>query len=402
MPVKTKPYVFITSFGLVSMFMDIVYEGALAVQGPLLLSLGASAALVGLVSGLGEVTSLAGRLLTGPAADKTGRYWLFAIAGYAITALAVPAMGLVGSVTAVAALIILERLGKAVRTPSRDAMLSHASSAIGRGKGFALHEALDQVGAVTGPLVVAAILWVTQNNYAPALGVLAIPGVIAICILLRLRSKVPNPAEYEAAASEVPGSKSRNVEERQKSHVKTLPKSFWAYSIACGLCLAGTATFAVMSFHAVSIDVLSASQVPVVYAVAMGVDAVAALVTGSLYDRLGPKTLLALPVACASIPFLAYGHSPVIVIGGAMLWGLATGIQESTMRAYVADLVPQKLRATSYGIFSMLIGIGTLVGGTLAGSLYQTIGSAAIIAVSCIIQLAAFILLLTLLKRSKR
>lgn len=402
MPVKTKPYVFITSFGLVSMFMDIVYEGALAVQGPLLLSLGASAALVGLVSGLGEVTSLAGRLLTGPAADKTGRYWLFAIAGYAITALAVPAMGLVGSVTAVATLIILERLGKAVRTPSRDAMLSHASSAVGRGKGFALHEALDQVGAVTGPLVVAAILWVTQNNYAPALGVLAIPGVIAICILLRLRSKVPNPAEYEATASEVPGSKSRNVEERQKSHVKTLPKSFWAYSIACGLCLAGTATFAVMSFHAVSIGVLSASQVPVVYAVAMGVDAVAALVTGSLYDRLGPKTLLALPVACASIPFFAYGHSPVIVIGGAMLWGLATGIQESTMRVYVADLVPQKLRATSYGIFSMLIGIGTLVGGTLAGSLYQTIGSAAIIAVSCIIQLAAFILLLTLLKRSKR
>lgn len=126
----------ITSFGLVSMFVDIVYEGALAVQDPLLLSLGASAALVGLISGLGEVTSLAGRLFTGPAAGRTSRYWLFAIASYAITALAVPAMGLVGSVVAAAALIIIERLGKAVRTPSRDAMLSHASSAVGRGKGF--------------------------------------------------------------------------------------------------------------------------------------------------------------------------------------------------------------------------------------------------------------------------
>lgn len=98
-------------FGLVSMLMDVVYEGALSVQGPLLASLGATAVTVGLISGLGEATSLMGRLVTGPLADRVGRYWLFAIAGYAITALAVPAMGLAGSVAAVGALVVLERMG---------------------------------------------------------------------------------------------------------------------------------------------------------------------------------------------------------------------------------------------------------------------------------------------------
>lgn len=395
---NVKPYAFIAGFGFVSLFMDIVYEGALAVQGPLLLSLGASAALVGLVSGLGEVTSLAGRLFTGPAADRTGRYWVFAIAGYAITAMAVPAMGFAGSVAAVAVLIIVERLGKAVRTPSRDAMLSHASAAVGRGKGFALHEALDQVGAVAGPLIVAGILWLTSNDYAPALGVLAIPGVIAICILLRLKAKVPDPCAYETAeASAAAGGK--DAPAQRNPGIKSLPRRFWIYSLACGLCLSGTATFAVMSFHAVSCGALTATQVPVVYAAAMGIDAVAALVTGSLYDRIGPRTLLALPIVCAAVPYFAYGTATVPVIAGALLWGLAMGIQESTMRAYVADLVQQGLRATSYGVFSMFVGVGTLIGGTLAGSLYQAFGPVFVIAAACAIQLCAFALLLVLLRR---
>lgn len=167
---------FIMGFGLVSMLMDIVYEGALSVQGPLLASLGASAATVGLISGLGEATSLAGRLVTGPLADRVGRYWLFAIAGYAITALAVPAMGLAGSVVTVGILVVVERMGKAVRTPSRDAMISHASAAVGRGKGFALHELMDQIGATLGPLIVSGILFATGGEYGRALGVMVLPG----------------------------------------------------------------------------------------------------------------------------------------------------------------------------------------------------------------------------------
>lgn len=408
------PYSFIAGFGLVSMFMDIVYEGALSIQGPLLLSLGASSALVGIVSGLGEATSLAGRLVSGPAADRTGRYWLFALLGYLVTAIAVPSMGIIGSVAGVSALIIIERLGKSLRTPSRDAMLSHASAAVGRGKGFALHEVLDQIGAMCGPLIVAAILWATSNNYAPALGVLAIPAVIAISILLRLRIRVPNPSEYESAAYESatasePSGASDKAEGAQNADAArkpasrtTLPRVFWVYAALCGLSLSGVATFAVMSYHMVSQDLLPAAAVPIVYALAMGVDAVAAWATGTLYDRIGPKTLLALPILSACIPWFAYGSSVAAVVTGTVLWGLTTGVQESTMRAYVADLVPSNKRASSYGMFSVFTGVGTLLGGAIAGTLYGSVGAFAIVAWTMVVQAVVFLALAMLFRRQSR
>lgn len=388
-----KPYAFIVSFGVVSMLMDTVYEGALAVQGPLLASLGASAFIVGLVSGLGEATALAGRLFSGPLADRTGRYWTFAILGYAATALAVPAMGFVGSLVGVSALVIFERFGKSLRTPSRDAMLSHAASAVGRGKGFALHEVMDQIGAVGGPLAVAALLSATGNDYRVALGLLIIPGIIAIGVLLALRHRVPNPAVYENADNASPGTS-------KPAGLPRLPRIFWTYTLACGIMLVGVATFGVISFHMVSTGLADDALVPVLYAVAMGVDAVFAAITGTLYDKFGPRVLLALPFVCASIPFLAYTQSLAFVIAGIALWGASLGIQESTMRAAVAGLVPSNQRASSYGMFSVVIGIGQLAGGIAAGALYE-ISPAAIIVFSCIVEAVAFTLLISALRRSE-
>ncbi len=419
-----KPMTFILSFGVVSMLMDIVYEGALSVQGPLLLSLGASAAIVGIVSGVGEATALAGRLVSGPWADRTKKYWLFAIIGYAITAIAVPAMGIVGSVGGVAFLIIFERFGKSVRTPSRDAMISHASAAVGRGKGFAMHEMMDQIGAMAGPLIVAAILWATANNYAPALGILGIPGVAAICVLLGLRHRVPDPSVYEENLENVTsgannGSADRDrakaaanrneTDARQKqvaqknkksSVVSLLPKTFWAYSTICGLVLSGVATFAVLSYHMVSTGIINDAAVPVIYAVAMAVDAVFALITGTLYDKLGPRVLLVLPIVCAVIPLIAYGDQLWMLVTGAVLWGASLGIQESTMRAYVADLVSTDHRASAFGVFSVFTGIGSFLGGTIAGALYGI--SPSLIAVwSIAIEAVAFIALIVVTRKQK-
>lgn len=384
---------FIMGFGLVSMLMDIVYEGALSVQGPLLASLGASAATVGLISGLGEATSLAGRLVTGPLADRVGRYWLFAIAGYAITALAVPAMGLAGSVVTVGILVVVERMGKAVRTPSRDAMISHASAAVGRGKGFALHELMDQIGATLGPLIVSGILFATGGEYGRALGVMVLPGAAAIAVLAWLRHRNPDPARFErgtagiddpasapngAASPSAPAVRDADsVAAPVASAAQVLPRQFWAYSLFCGLSLIGVATFAVLSFHMVGIGV-DESFVPVMYAIAMLVDGLSALATGALYDRIGPKTLMVLPVLSACIPLFAYGDSFAPVAVGVVLWGLTTGVQESTMRAYVADLLPSDQRATGYGCFALVTGVGTMLGGVISGFLYGSFGPAAI------------------------
>lgn len=419
---RTSPFGFILSFGVVSMLMDVVYQAALSVQGPLLASLGAGAAVVGLVSGLGEATSLAGRLVSGPAADRTGRYWLFAIAGYAITGLAVPAMGFAASVAAVSALIVFERFGKSLRTPSRDAMISHASAKVGRGKGFAIHELMDQIGAFAGPLAVAAILQATHNSFGSALGVMIVPGAAAIVVLLVLRRRVPDPAVYEEeeAQGDAEGAARGDAEAEAgavaraeggapaqggaapalaKRRLPKLPVRFWAYTCFCGLVLAGVGTFGVMSFHMVDAGLMDASLVPVLYAVAQAVDAVFALVTGSLYDRFGVKVLFVLPAVSALVPLFAFASSVPLVAVGVALWGMSLGVQESTMRAAVADLVPGGKRATSYGMFSVATGVGAFVGATAIGLLYP-LGQLAIAAYALALQAAAFVLLARLVRRA--
>ncbi|MGI6033574.1 MAG: MFS transporter [Coriobacteriales bacterium] len=394
---KLKPIAFITGFGLVSCLMDIVYQGALSVQGPLLYSLGATAGIVGIVSGLGEATSLAGRLVSGPWADRTGKYWLFAIVGYAITALSVPAMGFAGSVIGVSLLIIFERFGKSLRTPSRDAMISHAAAAVGRGKGFAIHELMDQIGAVAGPLIVSAVLSATNTQYAPALGILGIFGLASIAVLVTVRVKVPDPRVYEQdmqeeeekAESEKPADEGKS----EKGERPRMPRLFWIYTAFCGLVLAGVGTFGVMSFHMVSTGLVSPALVTILYAIAQAVDAVFALVTGSLYDRIGTKALVVLPVVSLLIPVFVFTENFALMVTGVVLWGASLGIQESTMRAAVADIVPSEKRATSYGMFSVFLGIGSMVGGALIGLLYD-VNVAYAIGYAVIVEVIAFILFL--------
>lgn len=394
---SVRPYAFIVSFGVVSMLMDVVYQGALAVQGPLLASLGANALVIGIVSGLGEATALGGRLFSGPLADRSGRYWAFAIGGYATTALAVPAMGFVGSLVGVSALVIVERLGKSLRTPSRDTMISHAAAAVGRGKGFALHEVMDQIGAIGGPVAVSLLLGATAGDYRVALGVLIIPGLAAIGVLLVLRHRVPQPSVYEhveaAVASQEPGYSAAGRPKKRSA----LPRVFWLYCAGCATMLVGVATFGVISFHLVSTGLADDAFVPAIYAIAMAVDGAFAALTGVLYDKLGTRVLLCLPVVCALIPLFAYAQSLALVIVGIMLWGVSLGIQESTMRAAVADIVPTAHRATAYGLFSVSVGIGSLLGGVVAGVLY-TISVPLLIVCVLAIEAAALVLIVLALR----
>lgn len=355
------PWRFVAWFGVVSLLADVVYEGARSITGPYLASLGASALVVGLITGIGEAAALIGRLGSGPLADRTRAYWPLAIGGYVMTVVAVPLLGLTSALWIAAGLVIAERAGKALRSPAKDVMLSHATSAVGRGRGFALHEALDQIGAVAGPLAVAAVFAVT-GSYAPTFGMLAVPGAAAIVVLLWLRRRVPDPASYE----ESPLVAAREVHQRHR-----LTGSFWWYMAFTATTTIGYGTFAVLSFHLVKTDLVHAAVVPVLYAVVMGVDAVAALVAGHYFDKRGRRVLLVVPVVSALIPLLAFSSSLVAAIAGLMLWGVVMGVQESVMRAAIADLVPSHSRGTAYGIFAAGFGVATLVGGVLTGALYD-------------------------------
>ncbi len=355
---------FVTVFGTVSLLADFVYEGARSITGPLLASLGATGLVVGLVTGIGEAAALGLRLISGPLTDRTRRFWAWTIAGYALTVITVPLLGIAATLWVAGALIVAERVGKAVRSPAKDTLLSHAAHQTGRGRGFAVHEALDQIGAVIGPLTVAGMLGVTGGDYGPALGILALPGTAALALLIWLRLRVPDPAGYEPA----PEPPNRAVD---APHAP-LPRAFWIYCGFTATTMVGFATFGVLSFHMVTRGLLPAAGVPIIYAAAMAADAIAALGSGWLYDRIGAKTLIALPVLGAAVPMLAFADNLVAVVVGAMLWGAAVGIQESTLRAVVADLVAPPRRATAYGVFAAGLGAATAAGGALTGWLYDT------------------------------
>ncbi|MEU2056142.1 MFS transporter [Streptomyces bungoensis] len=360
---RMGPWRFVVWFGTVSMLADVVYEGARSITGPLLASLGASALVVGVVTGAGEAAALGLRLVSGPLADRTRRFWGLAIAGYALTVVSVPLLGVAGVLWAACVLVIAERVGKAVRSPAKDTLLSHATAATGRGRGFAVHEAMDQIGALVGPLLVAGVLAATGNDYAPALGMLAVPGIAVLLLLFWLRARMPDPEAYErevtAAAPAAPAARDGR-----------LPRAFWTYAAFTAATTTGFATFGVLSYHLVQRHLLATAWVPVLYAAAMAVDAVAALATGWLYDRIGPRVLVALPVLTAGVVALAFTNTVAIAVAGSLVWGAAMGIQESTLRATVADLVPSGRRATAYGLFAGVVGAASLAGGALTGGLY--------------------------------
>jgi MFS family permease len=393
-----SPWRAVMGFGIVSLAADMVYEGARSITGPLLASLGASAVLVGLVTGAGEAMALVLRLVFGSWADRSGRYWTLTFAGYGLTAICVPALAItpfVGGAGLVLAcfLILAERTGKAVRSPSKTALLAHAAGAVGLGRGFAVHKALDQIGALAGPLVVAAVAALTGLLW-PALAVLVVPGAIALVILMWIRQRIGDPALL--AKDRRPTQVTTAVV--HGSARGTLSRRFWLFAFAAGASTAGLVTFGVISYHLTKDRVVSVAAVPVIYAVAMGTEAVAALATGWFYDRIKGRVLLVLPFLIAAVPGLAFTNSLFAVIVGVVLWGAANGIQDSTVKALVADLVPAPKRATAYGVFAAVQGSAAVAGGAMAGALYSRSLPALIAAVGAS-QLVAVVLLTITLRR---
>ncbi|MGN9778119.1 MFS transporter [Micromonospora sp. H33] len=388
---------FVLWFGVVAMLADVVYEGARSITGPLLADLGASALTVGVITGVGEASALVLRLVSGPLADRTGRFWAWAVAGYGLTVVSVPLLGLASVVWVAGALIIAERVGKAVRQPAKDTLLSHAAAVTGRGRGFAAHEALDQAGALAGPLAVAAVLAASGGDYGPALLALAVPGALTLTVLAWLRVRVPHPARYETGR---PAEQPRQRDRATPGAASRLPGRFWVYAAFAGLTMTGFATFGVLSFHLVAADLLPAAAVPVLYAAAMVVDAVAAIATGWAYDRYGARVLVVLPVVAAAVPALAFSPTVGPAVAGVLVWGAVLGVQESTLKATVADLVGPGRRATAYGVFGAVVGVAAAAGGALTGGLYET-SVPLLVAVTATVQAVALGVLVTVLRRDR-
>jgi MFS family permease len=367
-----SPWRVVVGFGTISLAADMVYEGGRSLYGPLLSSLGASALAVGAITGAGEAAALLLRLASGTLADRTRRYWAVTITGYALTAVCVPLLAVTpflgAAGLAVAAVLILsERTGKAIRSPAKSALLAGAAQHVGMGRGLGVHKALDQIGAFAGPLLVAGVVALAGAVLWPGFAVLAVPGAVAMVLLVLTRHRMPSEQAIARTAGPL--------------GIRTLPSTFWLFATASALCTAGLVTFGLVSFHLVDAKIVPAAGVPLLYAGAMAAGAVAALLTGEAYDRVGARTLLALPVLVAAVPPLAFAGGLAAIIGGVLIWGAAVGLQDSTVKALVADLVRPDRRATAYGMFAAVQGAGALIGGIATGALYEHSTRALVIAV---------------------
>ncbi|MBI2472361.1 MAG: MFS transporter [Planctomycetes bacterium] len=379
---KAHAIKFIVLLGIVSLFADITYEGARSINGQYLAILGASATTVGIVAGFGELIGYSLRLISGYVSDKIGKYWAITLFGYTLNMLAVPALALAGRWEIAAALMITERIGKAIRTPARDAMLSHATSEIGRGKGFGLHEALDQIGAFSGPLIVGGVLYI-KGGYRTGFAALIIPAIMAISVLMAARWLYPQPRNLEVSQPEL--------------ETKGFPKKFWIYLVAVAFIAAGYADFPLIAYHFKKVSAVSDVWIPVFYAIAMGVDAIAALLFGYLFDRKGISILIIVSLfSMLFAPLVFLGNFSFALIGMA-LWGMGMGAQESIMRAVIADMVPPGRRGTGYGIFNTGYGIFWFFGSAIMGILYD-FSLTSLIAFSVVAQLASIPLLLLVRK----
>jgi MFS family permease len=376
---------FIILLGVVSLFGDMTYEGARSITGPYLGVLGASATIVGIVAGFGELLGYAMRLFSGWLTDRTQRYWAITIAGYALNLFAVPLLALASRWELAAALIIIERIGRAIRTPGRDAMLSHAASRTGLGWGFGVHEAMDQTGAVIGPLLVAAVLYF-KYGYATAFGILLLPAVIAMAVVFAAKVFFPRPREFDLAPPNL--------------HATGFERSYWIYMAAVALIGAGYADFALIGYHFGHAAILSAALIPTLYALAMASDAAASLVLGHLFDRRGIVVVIASTLLAAlASPLVFLGGETAAFIGMA-LWGIGMGAQESIMRAVVAGMTTPDRRATAFGILNAVFGVAWFVGSVALGILYDH-SVTAVALVSLTLQLSAIPLLLLLTNRRR-
>jgi MFS family permease len=374
---------FVVLLGVVSLFADMAYEGARSILGPFLALLGASSAVVGFVAGLGELIGYALRLISGKLADRASRFWPIILSGYFVQMAAVPLLALAPNWEIAAVLIVAERSGKALRNPPRDVMLAHASTDIGRGWGFGVHEALDQFGALVGPLLAAGVL-ALRHSYRVAFAMLLIPSLLTVVGIVVARVLYAAPEELHPKSVDV--------------KTTGLPRSFWLYLSGGALVAIGFADFALIAYHFHKHGVVSAAWVPVFYAIAMGTGGLASLIAGRLFDRAGIGILIPLTIGSAAFAPLVFFGGFGAALAGVMLWGVGMGVHDSIMSAAVANMVPHERLASAYGLFTGTYGMAWFLGSVALGFLYGH-SRAAVVIFSVTAELAAIPLFLTLRAR---
>jgi MFS family permease len=377
---------FVLTLGLVNLFADMTYEGGASINGPFLGSLGASAAAISIIAGVGEFLGYSLRLVAGYVADRTGKHWLITFFGYSVNLLAVPAMALADHWLAAAVLVFAERVGRAIRKPTVEAMLSYTTSQYGRGWVYALNTALDETGATLGPLLIALVLLGAGGTaYRTGYAVLLVSSLLALATLALARVFFPAPSRLEAGPT---------------TQAKGFTPSYWLYMIAAACFGAGLMSFEFVSFHLASTGTVTGYWIPLFLVSATAASVAASLLLGRLYDRHGMRIILVAVLLSSLFPPLVFLGGFYTALAGLILWGIGYATQDTLLKALVAGMLPEGRRNLAFGLFYAGYGCGWLIGSVTTGLLYEQ-SLPLVIAFSVAVQLASLPLFL-IAHRSER
>ena len=387
MRIEKKSFIAFIALGTVSLFADWTYEGGRSVLGPYLNLLGATSIFVGLAT-VGDFLSYFMRGVGGYIAKSTRSsniYWTLIFSGYAINLFAVPLLAYAGNWELALALVVLERMGKGLRTPARDTILAEITEKMGKGKGFGLHELMDQVGAVVGPAFVGWGLLTSSGNYRSTYKLLTLPALIALILIFVAFYNHPNVESISRGEAE-----------------EKLTKSFWLYTLSMSLLAAGFIHWILIGYYLNASESISGAEIGIIYTVAMLSDALIAYPSGYLYDKIGPKTLAVAPALAIISAWLFISMSEYgFIILGSILWGFLMGMYETNMRVTVADVVPPQTRAYAYGIYGLIFGISWTIGNVLMGYMYS-ISKYLILPYIFVVEFVSVIALLVFLKTFRK
>jgi MFS family permease len=350
---RKNAFRFIVALGFVSLFADMTYEGAHSVIGPLLKDLGATGTQVGIIMGLGEMIAASLRYFSGRLADRTRAYWTITTLGYFLNLIVIPGLAFAGSWQVVALLVVAERTGKSLRGPARDVLLSEATEVVGYGRGFGLHAAMDQTGAVLGPLLVAASVART-HHFGPAFLWLGVPAVAAFIALLFARAARPGKGTPPPTPREI-----------------KFPGVFWIYVLAAGFLALGFVDFGLLAYHFQESLLVKPAVIPLLFAGAMGVNGLTALVFGRLFDRYGIQIIvLGILVSLLALPFGFLGGASGVYISVAC-WATGMGAQDAILRSGISQVVSMNKRGSAFGAFNLAYGVLWFLGSLTMGVLYD-------------------------------
>lgn len=346
---------FVLAMGVVNLFGDVTYEGGGSINGQFLASLGASAVAISIIAGSGEFLGYALRLPAAYVADLTGRYWIVTLIGYVINTLAVPAMAVAGNWQIAGALVVAERIGRAIRKPTTEAMLSYTTGSLGRGWVYALNTAMDEIGATVGPLIMALVLFL-KGDFRTGYTILLISAVLALASLAAARIGFPLPSR---------------LEQGRTATAKVFVRAYWLYMVGGALFASGLMSYELIAYHLARTGIVSGPWIPVLLAFSTGSGVIANLVLGRLYDRAEmPVLLLAVFLSALFAPVLFRGTLTAALLA-MPLWGIGYAVQDTVLKAVVAQFLPEGRRSLAFGIFYSGYGTGWLVGSIAIGLLYE-------------------------------